>query len=319
LKRRIASLDPISAIVFQKQVIKKDETETWQARCKSLAHYEKSAGSDSDPSSASDEDPSPISKDGLDEVHATDEDGKFSPLQCLFCNDKSASLDANLIHMSHVHSFFIPDAEYLIDMESFLSHLFALVSVFHECIFCGSSKATKVGAQDHMRGKGHCRIDLEDEEHGYRDFYDFSGVGDDEEVFAEGVTLVPDEDELRLPSGKILGHRSHARNFRQNHPHRNDSASSSRQQALTEGETEPVPIESKDRRIATRAGTSTSLIGISASQQRALIVVEKKMLQLKTRASNEYQSVLERGGNKQKTFRVKSMGKKAGGLEKRLG
>jgi pre-60S factor REI1 len=68
-----------------------------------------------------------------------------------------------------------------------------------------------------------------------------------------------------------------------------------------------------------RKGAEMSLAGVSALQQRALMVVEKKMEGLQARVRNEYQAGVERGGNKQKTFRVKHMGKKRGGLEKRNG
>jgi pre-60S factor REI1 len=222
--------------------------------------------------------------------------------------------------MSHAHSFFIPDAEYLIDVESLLGYLFVIISAFHECLFCGTSKSTKFGVQDHMRGKGHCKVDFEDDEHQLKEFYDFSGdVDGDAKELEEEVTVVPDEGELRLPSGKILGHRPHARYFRQNPSRRPSSPSSSRQQLLTEGESETAPTESKDRRVAMRAGTSTSMIGVPELQQRALAAVEKKILRMETTAKNEYQSILERGGNKQKSYRVVGMGKKQGGLEKRLG
>jgi pre-60S factor REI1 len=138
--------------------------------------------------------------------------------------------------------------------------------------------------------------------------------GDEEEV-----TVVPDEDELRLPSGKILGHRSRARYFRQKASRRSSSPLLSQQQLLTEGESEMLPTESKDRRVAVRAGTSTSMIGVPELQQRALIAVEKKILRMETTARKEYQSILERGGNKQKSYRAIGIGKKQGGLEKRLG
>jgi pre-60S factor REI1 len=49
------------------------------------------------------------------------------------------------------------------------------------------------------------------------------------------------------------------------------------------------------------------------------MVMEKQMEGLQARARNEYQGGLERGANRQKRFRVKHMGKKRGGLEKRLG
>jgi pre-60S factor REI1 len=286
----------------------------WETHLKSRNHIQKSAESNSTAPSTSDEAPS--LNTSVEEGQPSDEEEKFNSTQCLFCNSESPSLDSNLTHMSHAHGFFIPDAEFLIDVESLLSYLFVIISVFHECLFCGSSKGTKVGVQDHMRGKGHCKVDFEDDEHQLKEFYDFSGDMDGDE---EEVTVVPDEDELRLPSGKILGHRSRARYFRQKASRRSSSPLLSQQQLLTEGESEMLPTESKDRRVAVRAGTSTSMIGVPELQQRALIAVEKKILRMETTARNEYQSILERGGNKQKSYRAIGIGKKQGGLEKRLG
>ena len=353
LKRHIASLPPISNTVFQKQVLASesgnDEEEesspfqrsctaceqhytdrkAWQAHLKSRNHAQKTAETDSKAFLPSDEpQPSTLSLNINEEDPSANKEESFSPLQCLFCVVESATMDSNLTHMSHAHSFFIPNSEYLIDMESLLSYLFAVVSVFHECLFCGSSKSTKFGVQDHMRGKGHCKVDFEDDEHDLEQFYDFSG-----DVHPEGdqpkteMALVPNENELRLPSGKVLGHRSRARLYRQDHSDHPSSSSSSRQQLLTEAqakaeaenESETVPMPSRDQRLAMRAGTSASLMGVPEPQQRALIAIEKKMEKMETRAKTEYQHVLEKGGNKQKRYKVASMGKKQGGLEKRLG
>ena len=353
LKRRIASLPPISATVFQNQVLASgpgnDEEEqsspferscsaceqhytnrkAWQAHLKSRDHAQKTAATGSKASFLSDEPPpsTPL-LDTHEEDQSPNREETFSPLQCLFCNVESASMDSNLTHMSHAHSFFIPDAEHLTDMESLLSYLFAVVFVFHECLFCGNSKSTKFGVQDHMRGKGHCKVDFEDDEHDLKQFYDFSGDEDNEgDQPVSEMALVLDEDELRLPSGKALGHRSRARIFHRDLSDHPSSSSSSRQQLHTEvgakpeaeDKSETVPMESTDRRLAMRAGTSTSLIGLPEFQHRALIAIEKKMEKLETRERNEYQHVVEKGGNKQKRYKVASMGKKQGGLEKRLG
>ena len=255
--------------------------------------------------------------------------------------------------MLHEHSFFIPNAEYLIDMESLLSYLFAVISIFHECLFCGSSKTTKFAVQDHMRDKGHCKVDFEEDDgHDLLQFYDFSGgdVDDDDEEEEEGTqpktqeeaTLVTinEDDELRLPSGKVLGHRSHARFVRHQDPTGHASSSSSRQRQRIPAEAEAQDLESElasttepttesttestttttDRRLASlRAGTSTSIIGVPDLQLRALIAIEKKMEKMATRERNEYQHVVEKGGNRQKRYKVASLGKKQGGLERRLG
>ena len=340
LKRRIASLPPVSVTVFQKQVLasnsgndEKEESslfqrscdaceqhytnaKTWQIHLMSRDHVQQTAETDSKASFSSNESPpSTLPLNGHEEDQLANKEESFSPFQCLFCNVESASMDSNLTHMSYAHSFFIPDAEYLIDMESFLNYLFAVVSVFHECLSCGSSKTTKFGVQAHMREKGHCNVDFEDDEHDLKQFYDFSRDVDDEGKQPKTkLTLVSDEDELRLSSGKILGHRSRAR-LRQGLSDHASSSSSFRQQPRTE----TVSMESTDRSLAMRAGTSTSLVGVPVLERRALIAIEKKMEKMETREKTKYQHVVEKGGNQQKRYKVAGIGKKQGGLEKRLG
>ena len=43
--------------------------------------------------------------------------------ECLFCSFLSHSLQNNLDHMRRKHSFFIPDIEYLTDLEGLISYL----------------------------------------------------------------------------------------------------------------------------------------------------------------------------------------------------
>ena len=229
-------------------------------------------------------------------------------------------MDSNLAHMSHEHSFFIPDTEHLFDIESFLSYLFFLISEFHECLYCGSTRSTKFAAQDHMRGKGHCKLDFENEENEFIQFYDFvDETNDNGDGLGEKLLLIPDEDELRLPSGKTLGHRSRAHVSRRRHPEHGSLVEYSGQSQSDEGEVKSAPVVSNDRRVTIRAGTSTCMIGVPELQQRALIAVERKISKVEKREKNAYESKVDRGGNSQKRYRVLSMGKKMGGLEKRLG
>lgn len=339
LRRRIESLPPTSAVELHEQSLPStrfSDTETspsfrrsciaceqlytnrrtWHAHLRSLSHIRKSAEFDSQPSTETDTPPSPRALPFKDDRSASDseEEEDFTPRQCLFCTLESPSLEANLTHMSHAHSFFIPNAEDLIDVESLLSYLFAIISVFHECLFCGRLKNSTFGVRDHMRGKGHCKLNFEEDEE-LRYFYEDANKGADE---GEEIPLPIEEDELHLPSGKILTRRSHARTPHPKHP---SSASSSRPQHQLPSSTAlpPPPPPSPDRRIVLRANTSTSLLGLSPLRQRALFAVALKMEEVEARARNEYRAGLERRGNRQKRYKVASIGKKAGGLERRLG
>jgi pre-60S factor REI1 len=342
LKRRIASLPSISRIVYDERVVGIDSgsestDEPWPAEKRDTNRHTKTSHGKArsrTPKPTDDQDGEPASNTStlIDPEHSekasSEED--FNSLQCLFCNAESISLDSNLSHMGHDHGFFIPDAEDLFDIESFLGYLFILISQFHECLYCGSIRNSKLATQDHMRGKGHCKIDFENDEHDLIQFYDIDDEVDEDGNRSRGKFLpVPDEDdELRLPSGKTLGHRSHTQTSRRRRTDRGSPGEPSRKllsneadskEGDNEEDSEPVPTLSNDRRLAMRAGTSTSMIGIPEVQQRALIAVERQMLTVKNRQKNAYESKVDKGGNQQKTFRVKSIGKKAGGLEKRLG
>ncbi|OBT61252.1 hypothetical protein VE03_09391 [Pseudogymnoascus sp. 23342-1-I1] len=100
--------------------------------------------------------------------------------------------------MSHAHSFFIPNSDDLTDIDSLLGYLYTLISVFHECLFCGSLKPTRLAVQGHMCGKGHCRLDFSNDRHKFWQFYDIEDAQDE----LSEVSLVPDDNELHLPSGK---------------------------------------------------------------------------------------------------------------------
>lgn len=107
--------------------------------------------------------------------------------QCLFCNYKSPTLDLNLNHMSKQHGFFIPEREYLVDLEGLVNYLSETIQVLHQCLFCHKNLHTGSGVQTHMRDRGHCMIayTTEEEQMDVGDFYDFRSTYSDEETEGE--------------------------------------------------------------------------------------------------------------------------------------
>jgi pre-60S factor REI1 len=104
---------------------------------------------------------------------------RISLIQCLFCPQASSSLEDNLTHMSTAHSFFIPDADYLIDLPGLINYLGEKIAVGNVCIFCngkGREFRTLYAVRKHMLDKSHCKIayDSEIEKLEISDFYDFS-------------------------------------------------------------------------------------------------------------------------------------------------
>lgn len=104
---------------------------------------------------------------------------RISSTQCLFCPQDSSSLEGNLTHMSTAHSFFIPDADYLIDLPGLINYLGEKIAVGNVCILCngkGREFRTLFAVRKHMLDKSHCKIayGTENEKLEISDYYDFS-------------------------------------------------------------------------------------------------------------------------------------------------
>ncbi|KAK2185871.1 hypothetical protein NP493_220g01020 [Ridgeia piscesae] len=158
--------------------------------------------------------------------------------ECLFCSHISDSLEKNVEHMTLKHSFFIPDAEYLSDLEGLVIYLGQKVGEGQVCLWCnekGRSFKTVQAVQRHMIDKGHCKMLHEGDAFlEYSDFYDYRSSYPDYHTGGDGATAVGveameegdaevdlsllDDDgyQLVLPSGATIGHRSLLRYYRQN-------------------------------------------------------------------------------------------------------
>jgi pre-60S factor REI1 len=152
-------------------------------------------------------------------------------------------------HMTAVHSFFIPDIEYLTNLHGLLTYLAHKISVENTCLFCngkGKGFYSLEGVRKHMVcslfsmilnyrillkiDKGHMKIAYEDgADLEVADYYDFSStwvdMGDMADKDAD-LQLVPhsgpnqmvisaDSMEMTLPTGQKLYHRSLQRYLRQ--------------------------------------------------------------------------------------------------------
>lgn len=96
---------------------------------------------------------------------------------CLFCTKKSANIKSNLNHMEVVHGFFIPEEQYLIDLEGLMEYLGFKVGAGATCLWCSKQFTSLHGARLHMLYKDHCKIRYDQEKaiEEFKDFYDYSG------------------------------------------------------------------------------------------------------------------------------------------------
>lgn len=124
------------------------------------------------------------------------------PSDCLFCTTRLSTIETCLQHMSTVHSFFIPDREYLSDIAGLLAYLGEKVVVGNICLYCpgGSREFGSVEAvRRHMIDKSHCKMAFEtdDDRIEVSDYYTYEGyeaAGDewedvDDDGESDGVLL----------------------------------------------------------------------------------------------------------------------------------
>ncbi|KAJ8272925.1 hypothetical protein GJAV_G00095040 [Gymnothorax javanicus] len=161
-------------------------------------------------------------------AHAVLPPGAIPVTDCLFCTHHSRSLLKNLAHMTKVHSFFLPDVEYLVDLKGIIQYLGEKVGVGKVCLWCnekGKSFYSTEAVQAHMTDKSHCKLYTDgDAALEFADFYDFrSSYPDQKDGMDDGEDELPDKNleyddetmELTLPSGAKIGHRSLMRYYKQ--------------------------------------------------------------------------------------------------------
>ncbi|TFL01541.1 C2H2 type zinc-finger-domain-containing protein [Pterulicium gracile] len=103
----------------------------------------------------------------------------LSSKHCLFCTHQSEDLDHNLTHMSAAHSFFIPDADYLVDVTGLIQYLGEKLAIGNRCIYCNTKSKdfrSLHAVRKHMVDKSHCKIayDSQRDRLELSDYYDFS-------------------------------------------------------------------------------------------------------------------------------------------------
>ncbi|KAK3492488.1 C2H2 type zinc-finger-domain-containing protein [Neurospora hispaniola] len=130
--------------------------------------------------------------------------------QCLFCNYESPTPALNATHMERIHGMFIPEKQYLVDLEGLLGSLRRRVFELNECLMCGKMRSNTFAVQTHMRDKGHCQIPYttEEEQLEIGEFYDFRSTysdGDDWDTEDE------EEEEEEGAGGAKLGGKREAK------------------------------------------------------------------------------------------------------------
>jgi pre-60S factor REI1 len=101
---------------------------------------------------------------------------EIDPRQCLFDRHTAVSVESNVARMHRKYGFFIPDREYLTDLEGLIGFCHEKIQLGAVCLYCHRIFRSPRSCQQHMRSKVHTKlryepgIDLEDLDV----FYDFT-------------------------------------------------------------------------------------------------------------------------------------------------
>jgi pre-60S factor REI1 len=175
---------------------------------------------------------------------------KIPPNVCLVDGKQFDSVEENVQYMVKAYGLFIPEQEYLTDLEGLIAYLGEKVGLGNMCLYCNFQGKSVHSVRSHMVDKGHVKLpyDSLDEKLEISDFYDFTSsygkaktrrpkdedkdIEDEEWEDVSGEEDSGDEDsgneefdeqnletdgyELTIAPGVRAGHRSLQRYYRQN-------------------------------------------------------------------------------------------------------
>ena len=173
--------------------------------------------------------------------------------------------------MFTAHGLFIPDQTMVSDLACFLGYLATEVRVWHECLYCGTTRKSTLAIQDHMRDSGHCMLNLEREPELW-EFWERTSDGEGNALNDVTTPGIEFGKELRLPSEKVVGSRWV--------PQRRTKATRVRDVCLAlradpEPSTSPEPSKKQScRQLARR--DEMSIQNIDSQQRHALVLAEKR-------------------------------------------
>lgn len=220
---------------------------------------------------------------------------EFDPGQCLFCGAENDSFKDNLAHMSKEHSFSIPhEADLIVELNTLIGYFHLVIYGYGECILCATRRSSVEGIQHHMIAKGHCRFNVTSD---IAEFYNISTL-----------EYHVDEELLRLPSGKLLSHRTRAsgsaapRVARQSGERRLEAAAS--QLMIRTHPSDLVPIQDNNTTSPSHTqvsrltrGDQQSLAHLPDHEVRSLLATSARHIDQLRREEKDAQLKLDTAGN----------------------
>lgn len=189
LKRKVCKLDPIDLDSFRtiQQASPKNEVRPKQIMQIVVSKQSVKEDDELDKCDDNGDDSEWEDEDVLDDDDLLDEDYDGDEAAemlarvvkidtCLFCDKKSANIHKNIAHMNLHHGFFIPEEQYVIDLDGLLEYLGFKVGAGLTCIWCNKQFSTLHGVRLHMLYKDHCKIyyDQDRAVDEFKEFYDYA-------------------------------------------------------------------------------------------------------------------------------------------------
>ena len=103
---------------------------------------------------------------------------EIDPCQSLFCSHTSLSPEANARFLQDTYGFFLPDREYLVDLEGLLGYCHEKLRIGRTCLYCEKQFATGAATIQHAIDASHTKLryDPDVDLHEYDVFYDFAAA-----------------------------------------------------------------------------------------------------------------------------------------------
>lgn len=225
-------------------------------------------------------------------VEDDEEEEVVSPRQCLFCHQKfdedTESFENVLEHMSTTHGLFIPDHDRISDLGSFLRYLATEVRVWHECLYCGTTRTSRLAIQSHMRDSTHCKLNF-DREPELLDFWEERSDKDGRSLGHLRPGMGCEEVKPKTP--------------RLSHQRRAKAARARGTRLLLQASAEPTPPPRGSQEASCRRLSRRDEMGIqsfSPQQRQALMVAVKRSQKVEESASRASEWSYARKANKQK-------------------
>jgi len=100
------------------------------------------------------------------------------PCQSLFDNSVHPTVAANVQYMKQTYGFFVPDAEYLVNLSSLIGYCQEKIQIGQMCLYCQRGFRSPRAVKDHMVGARHTKIRYEEgvDLWEFEPFYDFTAA-----------------------------------------------------------------------------------------------------------------------------------------------